>query len=57
MADDDLTEDSHVPNRKVATLGNNSLYLDSRFVYEDENGEIAQCGINLYFSSFILVGS
>ena len=51
--DKTLIEKSHVPNRKVVSLGNNSLYSGGWFVFEDGNGELTHGGTNPNFSSFI----
>ena len=52
--DKNLIEDSHVPNRKVRPLGDNSSYADGWFVYQDGGGEISHGGNNPNFSSFII---
>ena len=52
--DKDLIEKSHIANRRVAPLRDNSSYSDGWFVYQDGGGEIAHGGNNPNFSSFII---
>lgn len=52
--DNDVIEESHKANRRVAPLGDGSSYAGGWFVYQKDGGEISHGGNNPNYSSFIV---